>query len=110
LILQAQPKGGKLPVVLLGSYKASSRFQANFLQGDIIGTSSFGVKTKSPYYMTRYALDFMGSLGINFDMPNREQMERALNEVMFMPAYPDPGCVRRIENFILVRLSDSMYD
>jgi hypothetical protein len=110
MILKAQPEGSMLPVAFIGRYQAFSRFKTNFLQGDIIGSSSFGVKTSSPVFTTNFGLNFMKSLGIHFDMPNTAQMEQAYNAAFFMPSYPDPGCVGLLDGVIVVRLSDTWYD
>jgi hypothetical protein len=50
----------------------------------------------------------MKSLGINFDKPNNSQYEQALKEAETMPAYPEPGCVRRMRDFIVVKISETL--
>jgi hypothetical protein len=104
LVTQVQPEKEKLPVVLAGRYQASSRFQSNFIQGQAIGQSFF--ERDNP---TIRALSFMKSLGIHFDMPNENQIQRGIEEAELLPAYPDPGCVKRMQDFIVVRISESAW-
>jgi len=108
LIMQVQPRNRKLPVVLIGQYKISLQFRENFLQGDAIGHSVFDLE-KDPYETTGRGLSFMRSLGKNFDMPDENQIEQAFKEATSMPPYPDPGCVRRMQDYIVVRISEKMY-
>jgi hypothetical protein len=98
LITQVQPENEKLPVVLVGKYHTASCFQANFLQGEVIGHSFFEEVGRPDL--------FMKSLGINFDRPNETQMEQAFKEAISMPQYPDPGCVKRMQDYIVVRISE----
>jgi hypothetical protein len=109
MITQVQPYNEKLPVVLCGLYQGVSRFQPNFIRGETIGVSSFGQGSNS-LGTTIYALSFMNSLGINFDMPDKNQAEQAFTEAALMPSYPDPECARRMQNFIVVRISETMYE
>jgi hypothetical protein len=108
LIMQVQPRNRKLPVALIGQYQITSRFHANFLQGDTIGRSVFGL-AKDHYGTTGRGLSFMRSLGINFDMPGENQIKQAFKEAVSMPSYPDPGCVRRMHDYIVVRISETLY-
>jgi hypothetical protein len=106
LIIQAQPADRKLPVALIGKYNTNSRLHANFLEGEIIGSSVFtghGRQTTVP------GLAFMKSLGINFDMPNDTQLNQAIREAVSMPVYPEPGCVKRMRDFIVIRISETLY-
>jgi hypothetical protein len=119
LIIREQPGNRKLPVALAGHYHVGSRFHANFLDGDIelIGNYAFGVggsihqliRGGTPINQSTYgALKFMKSLGINYDMPNDSQLEQALKEAATIPPYPDPGCVKRTRDFIVVRVSENL--
>ena len=102
LIMRVQPADRKLPVALVGTYNVASRFHTNFLEGDMIGVSVFDALMKN----SGHSLAFMRSLGMNFDMPNDDQLAQAFREVSSMPSYPDPGCVRRMRDFIVVKISD----
>jgi hypothetical protein len=108
LITRAQPESEKLPVVLIGRYQAASRFQTNFLQGEVIGHSVFEWSSNSSDTTSR-GLSFMRSLGINFDMSDENQIEQALKEAASMPSYPNPGCVKRMQDFIVIKISETMY-
>jgi hypothetical protein len=109
LITQVQPNNERLPVVLCGLYQGVSRFQPNFIRGEVIGVSSFGQGSNS-LGTTIYALSFMNSLGIYFDMPDKNQAERAFTEVALLSSYPDPDCARRMHDFIVVRISETLYE
>jgi hypothetical protein len=106
MIIQAQPKNRNVPVALVGNYESSLRFHANYLRGEMIGSSVFS--GGDIYITTVGGLDFMKSLGINYDMPNDRQSDQAFKEAASMPAYPDPGCVKRTRNFIVVRVSETL--
>jgi hypothetical protein len=108
LIMQIQPVNRKLPVVLIGKYRTAPRFHTNFLEGDAIGHSIFYSGT-DPLGTTGRGLSFMKSLGINFDMPDEIRIEQALKEAVSMPSYPNPGCVKRMQDFIVVKISETMY-
>jgi hypothetical protein len=107
LITQVQPEDEKLPVVLIGRYQTASRFQANFLQEEVIGHSVFEWANNS-FGTTERGLSFMKSLGINFDMPDENQIEQAFKEAALMPSYPAPGCVKRMQDCIVVKISETM--
>jgi hypothetical protein len=109
LITQVQPDNEKLPVALIGKYQMASIFRTNFLQGEIIGHSVYGLAVE-PSETTSRGLAFMKSLGFYHDMPNGEQIDQAIKEVILMPAYPDPGCVRRVGDFIVVKISETLYE
>ena len=109
LIMQAQPRNRKLPVALIGRYQVASRFHENFLQGGSIGHSIFG-PMQDPYTTTGRGLSFMRSLGINFDMPDETRIEQALKEAVSMPPYPEPGCIKRMQDYIVVRISETLYE
>jgi hypothetical protein len=106
MITLAQSDTVKLPVALIGKYQTSPRFHSNFLQGEAIGHSSFEW-AQNPARTTEQGLSFMRSLGLYYDIANGQQLETALREAESMPAYPDPGCVKRLPGIIVVKLSDS---
>jgi len=107
-IMQVQPDDGKLPVALVGRYRMASWFyaNANFLQGEVIGHSFFEWDLDQIYDPTRRGLIFMRNLGIYFDRPSRDQLVQAHGKAESMPIFPNPGSVKRMEDFILVKLSD----
>ncbi|MDR1836816.1 MAG: glucosyltransferase domain-containing protein [Treponema sp.] len=110
LITQVQPDNEKLPVALIGRYQMASVFKTNFLQGEVIGHSFFEWDFPLPSSPTGRGLAFMKSLGFNYDIPVADQLEQAHKEALLMPAYPDPGCVKRMRDFIVVRISETLYD
>jgi len=111
MILRAQPDGQKLPVAFVGRYQTDSVFQANFIKGQVIGHSLFEFAYFGPASTTEHALNLMKILGMRFDAPaGEEQFGAALEEATSMPAYPDPACVKRTLDLIVVKVSDRMYD
>jgi hypothetical protein len=108
LIIRVQPYNKKLPVVLVGKYQMAPRFHANFLQGEIVGFSMFETGG-DPYQTTSRGLVFMSSLGFNFDLPDGKQMEQAFKEAVLMPPYPHPDCVKRLQDVIVIRISETLY-
>jgi hypothetical protein len=107
LITQIQPDNEKLPVALIGRYEMASVFRTNFLQGEVIGRSFF---EWDPSNSKERGLAFMKSLGFYYDMPNEDQLNQAHKEAIMIPAYPDPDCVKRVRDFIVVRISETLYE
>ena len=108
LITRAQPNNKNLPVAIAGNYDTASRFHSNFLEGEEVGRSVFGAGG-SISQSTVNGLAFMKSLGINFDVPDNDQLEKALKEAAYLFPYPDPGCIKRTQDFIVIRISDNLY-
>ena len=109
LITQVQPDNEELPVALIGRYQAASVFRTNFLQGEVIGHSYYEWGTK-PSDTTGRGLAFMKSLGFYYDMPDADQLDQAYKEAALMPTYPDPDCVKRMQDFIMVKISEILYE
>ena len=109
MILQVQPELASLPVVIVGRYETTLRFENNFLPGEMLGASFFGVRARSVQQTTVFGLNFMRTLGMNFDFPTMDQMQHGLAVAMFMPAFPHPDSVMRIDDFIVVRISELLY-
>ena len=109
LITQVQPDNEKLPVALIGRYQAALVFKTNFLQGEVIGHSFFEWANK-PSDTTKRGLAFMKSLGFNYDMPDDDQLDQSHKEALLMPTYPDPGCVKRMQDFIVIKISETLYE
>jgi len=113
LIAQAQPDNEKLPVALIGKYRAAPRFRSNFLRGESLGLSFFecDFRKLKPYAnVTEYGLTFMKTLGIFYDAPDSAVLDQAIEDVALMPAYPDSGCVSRVRDIIAVKLSPDIYN
>ena len=111
LITRVQPANRKLPVALIGKYEAASRFRSNFLQGESLGLSMFEcdfAKSKPYSDVTHYGLAFMKTLGIFYDEPDEARLDKVFKEAALMPAYPDSGCVKRVQDVIVVRISKDL--
>jgi hypothetical protein len=110
LISHLQPEGKKLPVALFGKYEAALKFRTNFIQGEVNGHSFFEWdrdEDSNIYFPTERGLAFMKSLGINYDVPSEEQLKQAIFEAKHMPAYPNPYCIKRTKDFIVVKIAES---
>ena len=107
-ILSVQPESGKLPVALVGKYSPS--ITHNYIKGEALGISLFGWATTESYSESGgHGLPFMRLLGQNYELADYSQMENARTAALGMPSYPDPGCVKRLPDVIVVKLSDSVY-
>ncbi|GBU24649.1 hypothetical protein R83H12_01283 [Fibrobacteria bacterium R8-3-H12] len=103
-IIQTSSGNENLPVAIIGRYKVSEKFRANFMQGEVIGNSFFEFgwdRGETP----KRALKFMQYLGIYFNLPNGEQKKKAINEAVYMPSYPNQGFVKKLPDVIVVKLS-----
>ncbi|MDR2535826.1 MAG: hypothetical protein LBD29_07335 [Treponema sp.] len=114
-ITAVQQKEEKLPVALIGEY--SPTIINNYIRGEALGISVFerGASDYSGGSGDHYSeagnqgLPFMRSLGLNYELADYSQSETARTAALDMPAYPDPGCVKRLPGVIVVKLSDSIY-
>jgi hypothetical protein len=108
-IITLQEDGEKVPVACIGKYEPN--FKTNFLQGDVLGHSCFGwVNPADIFESTTRGLAFMQSLGINYKLPDKDQMAQARTAAESMPSYPAEGSVKRLPGLIVVKFSDSTYD
>ena len=110
LILKAQPEGKKLPVAFVGLHETPLQNNVNFLMGEDVGRSNFSWGIWSRYALNPRALAFMNSLGIFFDGANESQIDQAFIEAINMPSYPDPECVKQMQDYIVVKFSDIFYE
>jgi hypothetical protein len=108
MIRPLQNETNSLPVALVGRYRLSSMFEKNFLRGEVPGNSIFGFAESPGDPEARRGLTFMKSLGIHFEKADMRQLEQARREAQNMPVYPNPGCVRRLPDLIVVRLAESV--
>jgi hypothetical protein len=97
-----------LPVVFIGRYKVDSVFTKNFLQGEVPGHSFFEWDRKTSGNTGRI-LAFMRTLGIDFigpDANENDQILQAVRAAESMPAYPDIGCVKRLDGLIVIKIGE----
>jgi hypothetical protein len=104
-ITAVQQKEEKLPVALVGKY--SPAITNNYTKGEALGVSVFEWSAEGRSESGRHALPFMRTLGINYELADYSQMETARALALDMPAYPTTGCVKRLPDLIVVKLSDS---
>jgi len=104
IIVRTSSSNENLPVAIIGVYNFAEKFHANpnFMQGHVIGLSFFNPEWAGG----GRNMNFMRCLGINFNSPNGEQMERTIHEAVYMPSYPDSGFVKKLPDVIVVKLSD----
>ena len=109
MILQVQDETASLPVVIIGRHIPADRFQANFLPGEMLGTSFFGTRARNPQQTTVFGLNFMRTLGMNFNDPTMFQVQLGFMEAIHMPPFPNPDSVMRVNDFIVVRIAEFLY-
>jgi hypothetical protein len=108
-IITLQEDREKVPVACIGKYEPN--FKTNFLRGNVLGHSCFGwVSPTEVSESTTRGLAFMQSLGINYNRPDKDQMDQARIAAESMPSYPVEGSVKRLPGLIVVKFSDSTYD
>jgi hypothetical protein len=95
-------------VALIGQHEPDIRH--NFIQGQVIGHSFFGYGWDSPYEATYRGLDFMATLGLNYEKPSLAQMDIARDIAETMPSYPSEDCIRKSSGMIVIKLSPSVYE
>jgi hypothetical protein len=101
MLISLQNNGKKLPVALVGRYQAKPLFTANFLQGEVIGHSNFEWDGTA----NERGLAFMDVLGMHYERPDEASLNQAIEEAKSIPAYPAEGCVKRLPDLIVVKLS-----
>lgn len=111
IIRQTMPEGKNLPVAFVGRYDGTQNFR-NHTKGQVIGHSIFEHSDSRSWalHTTGLVLSTMSILGMHFDEPNPAQLVRAQAEAASMPAYPNHGYVRAMEDMIVIKISNRMYD
>jgi hypothetical protein len=100
--------GNTIPVVFVGKIRAANKFKRNYIEGEIVGRSFWGLQgawTSSPID----GLSFMRTIGLNYPFPNEAQLNAALQAAAYLPSYPADGCIARLEDVIVFKLSDDLY-
>jgi hypothetical protein len=108
LLVPFEDKGNTVPVAFVGKIRAAEKFKRNFIEGEIVGRSFWGLQgawTSSPID----GLSFMRTIGLNYPFPNERQLNAALQAAQYMPSYPAEGCIARLEDVIVFKLSDNLY-
>jgi hypothetical protein len=96
------------PVAFIGMYEPSTRIP-DFIKMETSGVSFFeGDLSTAPQHPSSRILSFMKTIGIDYVMPNTEQFVHALHAAKEMPAYPNPGCVKILEDVVVVKLPDQL--
>jgi hypothetical protein len=106
-IQRTQDNDEQLPIALIGAYTLP--FAHNYVRGEALGRSLFEWSSNGIHESARHGLPFMQTLGLYHKMANVAQMEKARTAALFMPSYPADGCVQRLPDVIVVKLSDSTY-
>jgi hypothetical protein len=98
-----------IPFALIGRHQSSAVFKTNFLPGEVLGHSFFEWGATQSIEASNRGLPFMKSLGMNYPTPDESQMDEARKAAESMPSWPNPACIRRLPDVIVVKLSDSAY-
>jgi hypothetical protein len=99
----------KLPIALIGKSQASVNFKPNFLRGQVLGQSFFEAFPKSATEASNRGIRFMKTLGMNYSTPSAAQMDEARKAAESMSTYPNEGCIKRLPDVIVIKLSESTY-
>jgi hypothetical protein len=108
LLAPFEDAGNTIPVAFVGKIRAANKFKRNYIEGEIVGRSFWGLQgawTSSPID----GLSFMRTIGLNYPFPNQAQLDAALKEWQTMPSYPADGCIKRLPEVIVFKLSDDLY-
>ncbi|MDR2659989.1 MAG: glucosyltransferase domain-containing protein [Spirochaetaceae bacterium] len=108
ILARYEDPGNTIPVVFVGKIRAANKFKRNYIEGEIVGRSFWGLQgawTSSPID----GLCFMRTIGLNYPYPNEQQLQTALQVWPTLPSYPAEGCVVRLPDVIVFKLSDDLY-
>ncbi|MDR2796321.1 MAG: glucosyltransferase domain-containing protein, partial [Spirochaetaceae bacterium] len=108
MLIPFEGKGNTIPVAFVGKIRAADKFKRNFIEGEIVGRSFWGLQgawTSSPID----GLSFMRTIGLNYPFPNERLLNKALEAARSMPSYPEEGCILRLDDVIVFKLSDNLY-
>ncbi|MDR2097437.1 MAG: glucosyltransferase domain-containing protein [Spirochaetaceae bacterium] len=98
--------GEKLPVAYTGKFEHPLKNQA-LLNSNDFGASNFLAWTPAyKTYLGARVRPFMGIHGFDYDEPSPEQVERAYEASLDMPAYPASGCVKNLGDVVVVKMGD----
>jgi hypothetical protein len=99
----------KLPIAIVGAHRATVVFSVNFLPGDVSGHSFFEWNASKSFEGGQRGIGFMQVLGMPYMGVTESQMDAARSAAQSMPSYPAPGCIQRLPDMIVVKLSESTY-
>ena len=107
-ISEINDNGKDVKVVIIGAY--SPKLNSGCVKGEMIGSASmFGFCCLNPevnYSSTIRAVDFMKSLGFNYNLPGVEDVRWARKKALDMKSWPEKGSVLLDNNIAIVKLSN----
>jgi hypothetical protein len=107
-IMRLNPDGKvDIPIAVVGRYE--TKVKSNYFVGVGLGHSFFAHPTKDYFELTNRIRHFMQTLGINYNEPNREQMEKARKIAEDMPSYPARDSIRQLDDLMVIKLSQTYY-
>lgn len=89
-----------IPVVFVGTY--THKDNPNIIRSEILGSSFFEWEGGN----THRIIAFMNTLGYNYRVPTKQDIEKARELSTDMTQWPDPGSIDSRENLIIVKLSN----
>lgn len=108
-ISKLQDEENSYPVVFVGTHPAE--LNASCIKGETVGYSFFEFDTKVEpygYWSSRRILGFMHTLGVDYLQADYDQTAQAIAASSDMPDWPAEGSIRKEEDVIIVRLSESV--
>jgi len=104
----AENKNESRVITFIG--KREPQRSANFLRGEVIGFSHFEFGANGFFESSERAIFFMQSLGMDYEFPNSSQMQTARLIQSEMPSFPQAGSIIDLGDFIVVKLSESVFE
>jgi hypothetical protein len=98
----------KLPVAYIGKIKHPLENQTLF---NIVEAMPSNFKAWSPAYkefLIERARFSMTIFGFEYDVPTPEQIERAYEASRDMPSYPLEGCVKKLNDVVVVKMGEDL--
>jgi hypothetical protein len=99
------PEDDRLPVVFIGNIEHP--FDSQLFRVNEIGRSAFELwSTTYMEHITERALMVMDVYGFHYDAPLPEQILEAYEASFDMPGYPANGCVKKLDDLIVVKMGE----
>jgi hypothetical protein len=94
----------KLPVAYIGNINHPLKNQRFSIE--MAGRSVFEWWTPADVFNQTefHVIPFMNLLGFRYDLPTLEQMMESYNASLDIPAYPAEGCVKKLNDVVLVKM------
>ena len=107
-IRKIENEAEKINIAFIG--KREPQKSAVYIRGEVIGFSKFEFGVNDFWESSKRGVMFMQSLGMNYELSDSSQMKTARELAKTMPNFPQDGSIMLFDDFIIVKLSDSVYE